>query len=145
MLASHLRPSLGYTETRHETTPVMVVTAIREAAHALGAGVFLGSCANGGESMTKALFNDNRLKLGVFGLNVSNGCAATTAEGHLQPTWQNNVDIAVMADGHSSSCSPPLSSRCLRCLISLYEFRTTRGIRSDGDNKPAPRQRWFYN
>ena len=31
--------------------------------------------------MTNALFNDNRLKLGVFGLNVSNGCAATTAEG----------------------------------------------------------------
>ena len=28
--------------------------------------------------MTNALFNDNRLKLGVFGLNVSNGCAATT-------------------------------------------------------------------
>jgi hypothetical protein len=48
--------------------------------------------------MTNALFNDNRLKLGVFGLNVSNGCAATTAEGHLQPTWQNNRDIAVMAD-----------------------------------------------
>jgi FMNH2-dependent dimethyl sulfone monooxygenase len=48
--------------------------------------------------MTNALFNDNRLKLGVFGLNVSNGCAATTAEGHLQPTWQNNLDIAVMAD-----------------------------------------------
>jgi alkanesulfonate monooxygenase SsuD/methylene tetrahydromethanopterin reductase-like flavin-dependent oxidoreductase (luciferase family) len=48
--------------------------------------------------MTNALFNDNRLKLGVFGLNVSNGCAATTAEGHLEPTWQNNVNIAVMAD-----------------------------------------------
>ena len=51
--------------------------------------------------MTNALFNDNRLKLGVFGLNVSNGCAATTAEGHLQPTWQNNLDIAVMTDGDS--------------------------------------------
>jgi hypothetical protein len=48
--------------------------------------------------MTNALFNDNRLKLGVFGLNVSNGCAATTAEGHLQPTWHNNVTIASMAD-----------------------------------------------
>src|SRR5215475_3932866 len=48
--------------------------------------------------MTNALFNDNRLKLGVFGLNVSNGCAATTAEGHLELTWQNNLDIAVMAD-----------------------------------------------
>src|ERR1043166_4984971 len=48
--------------------------------------------------MTNVLFNDNRLKLGVFVLNVSNGCAATTAEGHLQPTWQNNLDIAVVAD-----------------------------------------------
>jgi hypothetical protein len=35
--------------------------------------------------MVNALFNDNRLKLGVFGLNVSNGCAATTAEGYLEP------------------------------------------------------------
>src|SRR4030095_16956419 len=47
--------------------------------------------------MTNALFNDNRLKLGVFGLNVSNGCAATTAQGQLQPTSQNNLDLAVMA------------------------------------------------
>ena len=48
--------------------------------------------------MTSAPFKDNRLKLGVFGPDVSNGCAATTAEGHLPPTWQNNVNIAVMAD-----------------------------------------------
>ena len=27
-----------------------------------------------------ALYSDNRLKLGVFGADVSNGCAATTAE-----------------------------------------------------------------
>jgi hypothetical protein len=36
--------------------------------------------------------------LGVFGLNVSHGYAATTAEDHLEPTWQNNVDIAGMVD-----------------------------------------------
>ena len=48
--------------------------------------------------MTNARFNDNRLKLGVFGLNVSNGRAATIAEGHLQPTWQNNLGIAAMAE-----------------------------------------------
>jgi hypothetical protein len=41
--------------------------------------------------MTHALCHDNRLKLGVFGLNVSNGRAATTAEGHLQPTWHNSL------------------------------------------------------
>ena len=60
--------------------------------------------------MTNALFNDNRLKLGVFGLNVSNGCAATTAEGHLQPTWQNNLDIAVMADRAGVEALVPVAS-----------------------------------
>jgi dimethylsulfone monooxygenase len=44
------------------------------------------------------LYNDNKLKLGVFGGNVSNGCAATTAEGHLEMTWPNAKDIAVTAD-----------------------------------------------
>src|SRR5687767_12458191 len=59
-------------------------------------GVFMGLCANGGQSMPNALFNDNRLKLGICGLNVRSGCAAPTAEGHPEPTWDNNVDIAVM-------------------------------------------------
>jgi alkanesulfonate monooxygenase SsuD/methylene tetrahydromethanopterin reductase-like flavin-dependent oxidoreductase (luciferase family) len=44
------------------------------------------------------LYNDNRLKLGVFGINVSNGCAATTAEGHFETSWPATVDIAVTAD-----------------------------------------------
>jgi len=44
------------------------------------------------------LFNDNRLKLGVFGANVSNGCAATTAPGRLEMTWPNSRDIVTMAD-----------------------------------------------
>ena len=30
--------------------------------------------------MANALFNDNKMKLGVFGPNVSHGCAATTAK-----------------------------------------------------------------
>jgi alkanesulfonate monooxygenase SsuD/methylene tetrahydromethanopterin reductase-like flavin-dependent oxidoreductase (luciferase family) len=45
-----------------------------------------------------ALYNDNRLKLGVFGANVSNGCAATTAPGHLVVTWPNSRDIVALAD-----------------------------------------------
>src|SRR5205814_1286524 len=45
-----------------------------------------------------AVQNDNRLKLGVFGFNCSNGCAATTAEGHLEMTWPNVKDIAEQAD-----------------------------------------------
>ena len=44
------------------------------------------------------LYSDNRLKLGVFGANVSNGCAATTAAGHLEMTWPNSRDIVTTAD-----------------------------------------------
>src|SRR6202011_6307521 len=44
------------------------------------------------------LYSDNRLKRGVFGANVSNGCAATTAAGHLEITWPNSRDIVTTAD-----------------------------------------------
>ena len=47
---------------------------------------------------TNPLFNDNRLKLGVFGANVSYGCAITMAEGALELTWPNARTIATMAD-----------------------------------------------
>jgi len=39
-----------------------------------------------------ALYGDNRLKLGVFGANVSNGCAATTAPGRLEMNWPNGSE-----------------------------------------------------
>ena len=45
-----------------------------------------------------AIYTDNRLKLGVFGANVSNGCAATTAPGHLEMNWPNSRDIVTLAD-----------------------------------------------
>ena len=45
-----------------------------------------------------ALYSDNRLKLGVFGVNVSNGCAATTAPGRLEMNWPNSRDIVTLAD-----------------------------------------------
>src|SRR6516162_9488006 len=45
-----------------------------------------------------ALYSDNRLKLGVFGANVSNGCAATTAPGRLEMNWPNSRDIVTLAD-----------------------------------------------
>ncbi|HEY7062415.1 MAG TPA: LLM class flavin-dependent oxidoreductase [Chloroflexota bacterium] len=44
------------------------------------------------------LFNDNRIKLGVFALNVSSGCAITTAEGRLELTWPTVRAIARLAD-----------------------------------------------
>ena len=45
-----------------------------------------------------ALFNANRLKLGVFGTNCSHGCTATTAEGTLQMDWPNTLEVAQLAD-----------------------------------------------
>ncbi len=44
------------------------------------------------------LFSNNKLKLGTFGTNVSNGCAATTAEGHLEMNWPNTRDIVTAGD-----------------------------------------------
>lgn len=40
----------------------------------------------------------NRLKLAVFGLNVSGGCAMTTAEGTLKVEWQESVRITRAAE-----------------------------------------------
>jgi alkanesulfonate monooxygenase SsuD/methylene tetrahydromethanopterin reductase-like flavin-dependent oxidoreductase (luciferase family) len=45
-----------------------------------------------------ALFNANRLKLGVFGTNCSHGCTATTAEGTLEMDWPNTLEVARLAD-----------------------------------------------
>jgi dimethylsulfone monooxygenase len=44
------------------------------------------------------LWNSNRMKLGIFGSNVSNGCAMTTAEGRLETTWPNTKTICTTAD-----------------------------------------------
>jgi FMNH2-dependent dimethyl sulfone monooxygenase len=58
---------------------------------------------------TNAVFNDNRLKLGLFGLNVSNGCAITTAEGHLEMTWPNTLEICRTADRHGYEALVPVA------------------------------------
>jgi dimethylsulfone monooxygenase len=47
---------------------------------------------------TNPLFNDNRLKLGTFGTNVSNGCAVTTVEEAFVATWPNTLAVAREAD-----------------------------------------------
>jgi alkanesulfonate monooxygenase SsuD/methylene tetrahydromethanopterin reductase-like flavin-dependent oxidoreductase (luciferase family) len=46
-----------------------------------------------------SVFNDNRMKLGVFGQNVSHGCCITLAETTLEPTYEHSVSIARKADG----------------------------------------------
>jgi alkanesulfonate monooxygenase SsuD/methylene tetrahydromethanopterin reductase-like flavin-dependent oxidoreductase (luciferase family) len=44
------------------------------------------------------LWNGNKMKLGIFGANVSNGCAMTMAEGRLETTWPNTKLISTIAD-----------------------------------------------
>jgi alkanesulfonate monooxygenase SsuD/methylene tetrahydromethanopterin reductase-like flavin-dependent oxidoreductase (luciferase family) len=44
------------------------------------------------------VFNDNRMKLGVFGQNVSFGCCITLAETTLEPTYDHSAKIARKAD-----------------------------------------------
>ncbi len=44
------------------------------------------------------LWNGNKMKLGIFGSNLSNGCAMTLAEGTLETTWPNTKQICTAAD-----------------------------------------------
>ena len=47
---------------------------------------------------TNPLFNDNKLKLGTFGTNVSSGCAITTAPEAYVMNWPNTLKLARTAD-----------------------------------------------
>ncbi len=44
------------------------------------------------------VYNRNRLKLGIFGANCSNGCTMTHAATTFEPTYEHNVAIAALAD-----------------------------------------------
>lgn len=44
------------------------------------------------------VYNDNALKLGIFGTNCSHGCTMTHAPTTFEPTYEHNVDIAQLAD-----------------------------------------------
>jgi len=44
------------------------------------------------------VYNTNRLKLGIFGMNCSNGCTITHAPTTFEPTYAHNVKIARLAD-----------------------------------------------
>src|SRR5947199_4492033 len=58
---------------------------------------------------TNPLFNENRLKLGIFGLNVSNGCAITTAEGHLEADWPTMQRIVTTGDAAGFEAMVPVA------------------------------------
>jgi hypothetical protein len=55
------------------------------------------------------LFNANKLKLGLFGVNVSNGCAITTAEDRHMVTWPTNLAIAQTADKYGYEAMVPVA------------------------------------
>ncbi len=55
------------------------------------------------------LFNDNRLKLGLFGVNVSNGCAITTAAERFTATWPETLGIAEVADRYGYEALVPVA------------------------------------
>jgi alkanesulfonate monooxygenase SsuD/methylene tetrahydromethanopterin reductase-like flavin-dependent oxidoreductase (luciferase family) len=44
------------------------------------------------------VYNDNKMKLGVFGQNVSHGCTITLAETTFEPTYEHSAEIAKKAD-----------------------------------------------
>jgi alkanesulfonate monooxygenase SsuD/methylene tetrahydromethanopterin reductase-like flavin-dependent oxidoreductase (luciferase family) len=48
--------------------------------------------------MKNALFNDNRMKLGVMAFNCSHGSTVTTADGAWPMTWEDNAALARMVD-----------------------------------------------
>ncbi len=45
-----------------------------------------------------SILGDNPLKFAVFGANVSHGCAISSAEGHLEVTWPETIELAKMAE-----------------------------------------------
>ncbi len=58
---------------------------------------------------TNPLFGRNRLKLGLFGVNVSNGCAVTTVPERFGATWPEALAIAQMADGFGFEALVPVA------------------------------------
>ena len=45
-----------------------------------------------------SILGENALKLGVFGVNVSHGCAVTDAEGTIEVDWSESLALARAAD-----------------------------------------------
>ncbi|NPD16109.1 LLM class flavin-dependent oxidoreductase [Xinfangfangia sp. D13-10-4-6] len=55
------------------------------------------------------MFNDNKLKLGIFGSNCSNACAITMAETSFEPTFEKNLEIARMLESSGFECMVPIA------------------------------------
>ena len=61
------------------------------------------------EHRNPILASPNRLKLGVFGLNVSSGCAMTSAPGTLRIEWDESVRIARAAEAAGIEALVPVA------------------------------------
>lgn len=55
------------------------------------------------------LNEENRFKLGVFGANVSKGCTMTSAEGTLEVSWPESLQIAQAADSAGLDALVPVA------------------------------------
>jgi dimethylsulfone monooxygenase len=56
-----------------------------------------------------ALFNANKLKLGLFGINCDSGCAMTLVDERLHLTWESTKKIAQIADQSGFEALVPVS------------------------------------
>ncbi|MGH7906320.1 MAG: LLM class flavin-dependent oxidoreductase [Candidatus Binataceae bacterium] len=54
------------------------------------------------------MHNRNRLKLGIFGMNLSHGLAATTVPERWDASWDHNVEAAQIADRAGVECLVPV-------------------------------------
>lgn len=55
------------------------------------------------------MFNENQLKLGIFGPNVNNSCSMTLAETTFKPNFETNVKIAKMMEDAGYECIVPVA------------------------------------
>ncbi|MFB4163852.1 LLM class flavin-dependent oxidoreductase [Alteribacillus sp. JSM 102045] len=55
------------------------------------------------------MFNDNKLKLGVFGPNVNNSCSMTLAETNFVPDFETNKKLAIMMENAGYECMIPVA------------------------------------
>jgi alkanesulfonate monooxygenase SsuD/methylene tetrahydromethanopterin reductase-like flavin-dependent oxidoreductase (luciferase family) len=59
-------------------------------------------------NLTNPIFNDNKMKLGVFGFNASNGCSITMAPERHIPDWSRDLKMAQAADRMGFEALVPL-------------------------------------
>jgi alkanesulfonate monooxygenase SsuD/methylene tetrahydromethanopterin reductase-like flavin-dependent oxidoreductase (luciferase family) len=55
------------------------------------------------------MFNENKLKLGIFGSNCANACAVTMAETTFRPTFDVNLAIARQLEAAGWECMVPIA------------------------------------